>query len=254
MQIQFGKLGKVDYNPIDRAIDAYKTIVKNNIMSVKDYSKFAGLKSNEVNKRILEAELIIKFLEFANTNPDNYALAKQLDLDGPLQDMIPQYKKIKDSDNLDQLLNSLFAKIIQIRSSKEDFKDEFRQIVKNVVGTKNEEKFIEEMEDATDTIVEALDKEDVIRIMWIYLPHYKIIRMPYRLWQKFKRISTNHSEKAKNYKEQNKPVKLAEKAISSIEAIDKRIVIGLPKSEKAKLKSSFEKLKLKIDNLLSEEG
>ncbi|MFJ8265337.1 RNA polymerase subunit sigma-70 [Peribacillus asahii] len=254
LQIQFGKLGKVDYNPIDRAIDAYKTIVKNNIMSVAEYTKFAGLTSNEVNKRILEAELIIKFLEFANTNPDNYALAKQLDLDGPLQDMIPQYKKIKDSDNLDQLLNSLFAKIIQMRSSKEDFKAEFRQIVKNVVGTKNEEKFIEEMEDATDSIVEALDNEDVIKNNVDLFATLQNNQEAVKALAKVQTISTNHSEKAKNYKEQNKPVKLAEKAISSIEAIDKRIVSGLPKSEKAKLLSSFEKLKVKIDDLLSEEG
>lgn len=254
LQIQFGKLGKVDYNPIDRAIDAYKTIVKNNIMSVAEYTKFAGLTSNEVNKRILEAELIIKFLEFANTKPDNYALAKQLDLDGPLQDMIPQYKKIKHSDNLDQLLNSLFAKIIQMRSSKEDFKAEFRQIVKNIVGTKNEEKFIEDMEDATDTIVEALDKEDVIKNNVDLFTTLQNNQDAVQALAKVQTISTNHSEKAKNYKEQNKPVKLVEKAISSIEAIDKRIVTELPKSEKAKLKSSFEKLKLKINDLLSEEG
>lgn len=253
LQIQFGKLGKVDYNPIDRAIDAYKTIVKNNIMSVAEYTKFAGLTPNEVNKRILEAELIIKFLEFANTNPDNYALAKQLDLDGPLQDMIPQYKKIKDSDNLEQLLNSLFAKIIQMRSSKEDFKAEFRQIVKNVVGTKNEEKFIEEMEDATDTIVEALDKEDVIKNNVDLFSTLQSNQEAVQALAKVQTITSNHSEKAKNYKEQNKPVKLAEKALSSIEAIDKKIITGLPKSEMAKLQSSLEKLKSVIDDLLSEE-
>ncbi|AZB41516.1 RNA polymerase subunit sigma-70 [Bacillus sp. FJAT-42376] len=253
LQIQFGKLGKVDYNPIDRAIDAYKTIVKNNIMSVKEYTDYAGLTQNEVSKRILEAELIIKFLEFANTNPDNYALAKQLDLDGPLQDMIPQYKKIKDSDNLDQLLNSLFAKIIQMRSSKEDFKAEFRQIVKNVVGTKDEGKFIVDMEDATDTIVEALDKEDIIKNNVDLFATLQNNQEAVQALSEIQTISTNHSEKAKNYKEQNKPVKLAEKAISSIEAIDKRVVTGLPKNEKAKLMSVFEKLKLKIDDLLSEE-
>lgn len=253
LQIQFGKLGKVDYNPIDRAIDAYKTIVKNNIMSVAEYKDFAGLTPNEVNKRILEAELIIKFLEFANTNPDNYALAKQLDLDGPLQDMIPQYKKIKGSDNSEQLLNSLFAKIIQMRSSKEDFKGEFRQIVKNVVGTKNEEKFIEDMEDATDTIVEALDKEDVIKNNVDLFSTLQSDQEAVRALAKVQTITSNHSEKAKNYKEQNKPVKLAEKALSSIEAIDKKIITGLPKSEMAKLQSSLEKLKSKIDDLLSEE-
>ena len=254
LQIQFGKLGKVDYNPIDRAIDAYKTIVKNNIMSVAEYTEFAGLTTNEVNKRILEAELIIKFLEFTNTNPDNYALAKQLDLDGPLQDMIPQYKKIKKSENLDQLLNSLFAKIIQIRTTKEDFKSEFRQIVKNVVGTKNEEKFIKDMEEATDTIVEVLDEEEVIKNNVDLFTKLQKNQDAVDALAEVQKISTNHSEKAKNYKEQNKPLKLVEKAISSIEAIDESIIKGLPKSENDKLFSSLEELKIRISNLLSEEG
>ena len=253
LQIQFGKLDKVDYNPIDRAIDAYKTIVVSNIMSVAEYTDFAGLTVNETSKRILEAELIVKFLEFANTNPDNYALAKQLDLDGPLQEMIPQYKKIKDSDNLDQLLNSLFAKIVQMRASKEDFKLEFRQIVKSVIGTKNEEKFIEDMEDATDSIVEALDQKEVIKNNIDLFSTLNSNQETINAMAEVQSISTNHSEKAKNLKEQTMPVKLVEKAFNSIEAIDKKTVLGLPKLEMKKLENSLEKLKLQIDKLFSVE-
>lgn len=44
LQIQFGKVDKVNYNPIDRAVDAYKTIVDNNIMTVIEYAEYAGIK------------------------------------------------------------------------------------------------------------------------------------------------------------------------------------------------------------------
>lgn len=253
LQIQFGKLDKVDYNPIDRAIDAYKTVVVNNIMNVAEYKEFAGLTTSEVNNRILEAELIVKFLEFANTNSDNYALAKQLDLDGPLQDMVPQYKKWKGSDNLDQLLNSLFAKIIQMRSSKEDFKGEFRQIVKEVVGTKNEVKFIEDMEDSTDSIVEALDEKNIIKNNVDLFATLNGNQEVIQAMAEIQSISTSYSEKAKNYKAQNEPVKLVERAINNIDSIDKKIVNSLPKIEKDKLLSRLEKLKLEIEELLSGE-
>lgn len=253
LQIQFGRLGKVDYNPIDRAIDAYKTIVVNNIMSVNEYTEYADLKSNEVNKLILEAELIVKFLEFSNTKSDNYALAKQLDLDGPLQDMVPQYRKMKGSDNLDQLLNSLFAKIIQMRASKEDFKTEFREIVKNVVGTNNEDKFVEDMEDATDVIVEALDEKAIIRNNIDLFETLNSNKETVKAMAEVRSITTNHSEKAKNYKEQTKPINLAEKAFNSIEAIDKRIVSDLPTMEKEKLRVILEKLNNYTNALLSEE-
>ncbi|EJQ73453.1 hypothetical protein IG7_00756 [Bacillus cereus HuA2-4] len=254
LQIQFGKLDKVDYNPIDRAIDAYKTVSVNTIMTATEYSKFAGLKPNEVSKLLLEAELIVKFLEFSNTNPDNYALAKQLELDGPLQDMIPQYKKFKNTANADQLLNSLFAKIIQVRSTKEDYKQEFRQIVKTVVGTKNEEKFIEEMEESTDTIVEALDKKEPIKNNVELFSLLNHDQEAVQAIAKVQKISTKHSEKAKNRKEQNMPAKLADKAITTIESIDKRIIQELPKAEREKLNESLEELRKQIDVLLSMEG
>ncbi|MFY0135580.1 MULTISPECIES: RNA polymerase subunit sigma-70 [Bacillus cereus group] len=254
LQIQFGKLDKVDYNPIDRAIDAYKTVSVNTIMTATEYSKFAGLTSNEVNNLLLEAELIVKFLEFSNTNPDNYALAKQLELDGPLRDMLPQYKKFKNTANADQLLNSLFAKIIQVRSSNEDYKLEFRQIVKAVVGTKNEEKFIEEMEESTDIIVEALDNKEPIKnnVELFSLLHND--QDAVQAMAEVQKVSNKYSEKAKNRKNQNMPAKLANQAIAKIESIDKRIVQELPEAEKKKLNESLEELRKQIEMLLSLEG
>ncbi|MDA1782326.1 RNA polymerase subunit sigma-70 [Bacillus thuringiensis] len=254
LQIQFGRLDKVDYDPIDRAIDAHKTVSVNTIMTATEYAKFAGLKPNEVNNLLLEAELIVKFLEFSNTNPDNYALAKQLELDGPLRDLLPQYKKFKNTANTDQLLNSLFAKIIQVRSAKEDYKQEFRQIVKTVVGTKNEEKFIEEMEESTDTIVEALDNKEPIKNNVELFSRLHHDQEAVQAIAEVQKISNKHSEKSKNRQEQNMPAKLADKAITTIESIDKRIVQGLPKAERQKLNESLGELRKQIDVLLSMEG
>ncbi|PFZ58577.1 RNA polymerase subunit sigma-70 [Bacillus wiedmannii] len=254
LQIQFGRLDKVDYDPIDRAIDAHKTVSVNTIMTTTEYAKFAGLKPNEVSNLLLEAELIVKFLEFSNTNPDNYALAKQLELDGPLRDMLPQYKKFKNTANTDQLLNSLFAKIIQVRSAKEDYKQEFRQIVKTVVGTKNEEKFIEEMEESTDTIVEALDNKEPIKNNVELFSRLHHDQEAVQAIAEVQKITNKHSEKSKNRQEKNMPAKLADKAITTIESIDKRIVQELPKAERQKLNESLGELRKQIDVLLSMEG
>ncbi len=255
LQIQFGKLDKVDYDPIDRAIDAYKTIVVNNIMSASEYSKYANLKINEVNKRILEAELIVKFLDFINTTPDNYAIAKQLDLDGPLQDLIPQYKKMKnsDSDNLDQVLNTLFAKILQIRTSREDFKKEYRQIVKNVIGSKDEEKFIEVMEESTDTIIDIFDTDKKIKNNVDLFNYLSKCQEAKDAIGDIKSISKEHSEKAENVKQRNVPITLVKKAITSIETIERDIIHRLTEEDRVNLISKLKKLKDDIDNLLLEE-
>lgn len=253
LQIQFGKLDKVDYDPIDRAIDAYKTIAVNNIMSAQEYSKFANIKINEVNKRILEAELIVKFLEFINTSADNYAIAKQLELDGPLQDLVPQYKNMKKSANLDQTLNTLFAKIIQIRIMREDYKKEYRQIVKNVIGSRNEEKFIQDMEKSTDMIIDILDTPKKIKNnaeLFIQLNQYQEAKDAIA---NVKTITKDYSEKAENVKQRNVPISLVKRAITSIESIDRDIIHLLPKEDRINLIKEIKKLKYEIDSLLPEE-
>ena len=232
LQIQFGKLDKVGYDPINRAIDAYKTISLKQIMTAKEYSDDANIKISEVNKCILEAELIIKFLEFINASTDNYAIAKELELDGPLQDLIPQYKNIKNADNLDQILNTLFAKILQIRIMREDYKKEYRQIVKNVIGSRDEEKFIEEMEDSTDTIIDILDTDRKIKNNAELFAQLNSNKNSIDAIANIKSTTKDYSDKAENIKQRNNPISLIKKAISSIEAIDRNIIKQLSKEEK----------------------
>ncbi|MDF0480163.1 RNA polymerase subunit sigma-70 [Vagococcus sp. PNs007] len=253
LQIQFGKLDKVDYNPIDRAMDAFKTVKKNNIMSAKEYAEYAGIKAVDVNKRILEAELIVEFLNFVNVDEDNFSLAKELDLDGPIQEMLPLYRKNKNSENLPQILNTLFSKIIQMRSSNEDFKSEFRQVVKDVIGTDTEQKFIEEMEEATDTIVDVLDRPKPIKNNVELFTILDGDKSTVQALSEVKVISSKYSEKAKNLKEKNIPLTLIEKAHSNIEAINKQHLINLEKKEMDRLKSRLLSLKDYIDEILLEE-
>ncbi|MBC9825345.1 MULTISPECIES: RNA polymerase subunit sigma-70 [Carnobacterium] len=250
LKIQFGKLGKVDYNAIDRAVDAYKTIVINNVMTAKEYAGYANLTPNEVHKRITEAEIIVKFLEFTNANPDNYALAKDLDLDGPIQNIIPQYKKFKDNANSEQLLNSLFAKILQIRATKENYKDDFRTIVQNVVNSKNENTFISEMEDATDSIIDVLDtKEKTTSVIGLFDTLKNNIETADALAD-VKKVFANHSEKTKNLKERTEPINLVNKAINNIDSIDINIFKYLSKPEKEKLFSNLKILQEEITHIL----
>ncbi|MBP3917095.1 hypothetical protein [Clostridium sp.] len=253
LQIQFGKLDKVGYDPINRAIDAYKTISLKGIMTAKEYSEDANIKISEVNKCILEAELIIKFLEFINASTDNYAIAKELELDGPLQDLIPQYKNMKNSDNLDRILNTLFAKILQIRIEGEDYKKEYRQIVKNVVGSRDEEKFIEEMEDSTDMIIDILDTPRKIKNNAELFAQLNSNKESKNAIANVKSTTKYYADKAENIKQRNHPISLVKKAINSIESIDRNIIQQLSKKEKEELIKEIKKLKYEINNFLIEE-
>lgn len=251
LQIQFGKLDKVDYDPIDRAIDAYKTIIVKKIMNAKDYSEYAGISLAIVNKRVLEAELIVKFLEFVNSHLDNYSLAKQLDLDGPLQDIVPQYKKIKGTERCDQILNSLFVKILQIRVSQEDFKGEFRYITQKVIGSNSEKAFINETEDLIDNILDSLDNEKTHdnKDLFSKLNNTKNIET----LNEFKNISKQHVEVFKNTEDKIQPIINLNKAIGIIELIKVESVNKLSENERYDFNSKLKKLEKVIGELFIKE-
>ncbi|TDM07715.1 RNA polymerase subunit sigma-70 [Macrococcus lamae] len=253
LQIQFGRVEKVDYDPVDRAIDAYKTIVKEKIMTVKDYATFANLKTNEVNKRILEAELILKFLKFSNAESDNYSLAKQFDLDGPMQDIIPQYKKIKGQENEELILNALFSKLIQLKMSREDFKGEFRQIVKEVIGSKKEEEFLEEMEEHTDIIQDKLSEKEVIKNKLELVNAFVEEEELADAINNIKKVSNVVVESVKNEKDFNKPVLLARKALNNLNSMDQSTINEISGKEGEEFYKILQEIITFIENINNKE-
>lgn len=252
LKIQFGKLSKVDYDPIDRSIDAYKTIVLNNIMTAKEYADDAGIKKNEVDKLVVEAELIVKFLDFIHAAPDNYAIAKQMDLDGPLRDFLPQYKKIKKSDNLDQILNTIFASLIQTRLKKQNFKDDFRTVAKEVIGKASANEFIAEMEEATDTLQDVFSEQEVTDNHQLY----KVVNDHSEAKDAIadiQKTTTSYSEKVRNAKRRSEPINLVEKAINSLDAIDQQTLDELADTDAQKLNERLRELQEMVAELLTEE-
>lgn len=231
LQVQFGTLGRVDYDPIDRAIDAYQTINVQVLMTATQYANFANIKKADVKKRIDEAELIIKFLEWVGADKTNYSLVKEMKLDGPLQDMLGQYNKsIKGSKDENEILGALFLKLVQLRSNmgdNDDFKKEFRPIVKEVIGGKKQNEFLKEMENSQEIIDDALmdrtdQNEEVIPVMNIDDLYTRIQNKPEAVEAlvEVQNISTDITEKAITDSQKREPIKLVKTALTKVDAID----------------------------------
>ena len=137
---------------------------------------------------------------------------------------------------------------------KEDYKGDFRTIVKNVVNSSNENKFISEMEDATDAIIDALDTKEAIKSNVDLFTTLKNNKETADALADVQKVFTNHSEKTKNLKERTEPIKLVGKAINNIESIDINIFKFLSKTEKERLFSDLKMLQEEINQLLLEEG
>lgn len=224
LTIQFGQLGKLDYNPIDRAIDAYKAISINKLMTAKQYADAANMKISEVDTKIYEAELIVKFLEFINASPENYSLAKDLELDGPLQNLVPKYKKnIRGAKNESEILGALFTKIVEIRSkqgTEADFKAVFRPLLKNVIGTRSEDAFVAEMEESVETMEDFFDEEETINSTSDLLNRISENTDVIQALSETSMITRKHTQMAENATDKDKPLKLIEDAKNKLNSID----------------------------------
>lgn len=139
--------------------------------------------------------------------------------------------KFKGKPKEKQLLNSFFSKIIQLRVVKEDFKGDYRKVVKSVIGTKKENKFIEEMEDVTDEIVDFLDTQKNIKnnVDLMKALHNDDLK---EALTSVKSITSDFSETARNDEDRKLPLNLIDKAIKNLGAIDLRVIKNLSPNEK----------------------
>lgn len=102
LAIQFGQEGKVDYNPIDRLAGVYNDILKKRLLTPEEYAKYANMQVREVRDLVSRARLMADFLNFCN-RPDDYHLARELEINGALQEMPRLMKKCADSDEAEEL-------------------------------------------------------------------------------------------------------------------------------------------------------
>lgn len=80
LAIQMGTEEKLQYDPVDLAVDIYKTVITDELMSAKDYAVESNISVKDVESRIATVGLIHDFLLFINSDSENYHIIKDLKL------------------------------------------------------------------------------------------------------------------------------------------------------------------------------
>lgn len=111
LELQHGQDDKVDYNPIDRLVGIYNDIIKNKMFTAKEYGDTIGISQTEVNKRVELAKLMVEFLEYINA-PEQFYIARELDLDGPLNEIVLIQRRIKDEEKWLKAKSILFDNML----------------------------------------------------------------------------------------------------------------------------------------------
>lgn len=161
LDLQLGREERVNYDPIDRIFDVYNTIKVQKLMTPEEYKKASGAGNTKgINRDLRLAELIIKFLNIISPgqNPiDNFYLARELKLDGPIEEIESTLNKLKqDKETITtNVLTTLAVQIAVPDQSDGDTTRKIRSIKKNILNNPDiKQHYIEATDDHVDDIID----------------------------------------------------------------------------------------------------
>lgn len=168
LDLQLGREERVSYDPIDRIFDVYNTIEVQKLMTPEEYKKASGAGNTKgINKDLRLAKLIIKFLSIVapNENPiDKFYLAKELKLDGPLEDIERTINNLKkDKETITQnVLTILAVQIAKSEVGDRDITRKIRDVKYNILDNPEmKERFIDATDEHVDNIIDFFDSNPI---------------------------------------------------------------------------------------------
>lgn len=226
LELQIGTDEKVDYSPIDWLVKVYQDIVKDRYYTEQEFSRLTKYKPSDVKKMITKAELMEDFLEFFD-RPEQFFIAKRLELDGPLTELVKVRRKCNDRE-WDE--NKVVFYVYLWDAKKGDKTREVRRMI-SLVGTP---KFAELINTASERADEILHGEPLSH----YLDKTENKMSPTSLnavlnnerpiledtSNTFQSVLDNalHDKSAADAR--NKPITACEAALKNLNEIDKDIV------------------------------
>lgn len=161
LDLQLGREERVSYDPIDRIFDIYNTIKVEKLMNEDEYKKASGAKNTRgINRDIRLAELIIKFIEIVSPggNPiDKFYLARDLKLDGPIEEIESTINKLK-SDNVEATKDAVLTYLIasKVVDKQNDSTRIMRELKNNILKDNDRlQYFLDSADNKVDVIIDT---------------------------------------------------------------------------------------------------
>ncbi|MFR7872053.1 ParB N-terminal domain-containing protein [Peptoniphilus sp. HMSC062D09] len=167
LDLQLGREERVNYDPIDRIFDVYNTIEVEKLMTVEEYKKASGAKNTRgINRDIRLAELIIKFIEIVSPggNPiDKFYLARDLKLDGPIEEIEGEINKLK-SDRKEEIKDAVLVYLIASKTieKQKDSTRIMRDLKNNIIKDNDRlQYFLSSADDKIDIIMDTFEDNPI---------------------------------------------------------------------------------------------
>ncbi|MEY2195718.1 hypothetical protein AB7942_23725 [Neobacillus sp. BF23-41] len=236
LNLQHAEERPVDYDPIDNLVEVFSVIVQDKLFTVEDYAFNTNKRKSEVEKMVKKATLMVEFLKFINAE-GKYYVARDLNLDGPLQEIMSILNKEDASDEAEYLRirNALFAALaIPHRGDTTRY---IRDIGKNILRAGNREEFLEEYEEIVEDVYETFHEEEnvtkeVIRQVNAELPSKK----------KSESLIEDKIAETIISNIQGQPVESLKRAITALDSIDTDQISRIDAASKQEFKSLMDNI------------
>lgn len=167
LDLQLGREERVSYDPIDRIFDVYNTIEVEELMTVEEYKKASGAGNTKgINRDIRLANLILKFIGIVSPggNPiDKFYLARDLKLDGPIEEIEGTINKLKSSDK--EAITDAVLVHLAVSKAGEDSKDTtriMRDLKRNVINNPDIlEYYLDAVDEKVDIVMDAFEENPI---------------------------------------------------------------------------------------------
>ena len=163
LAIQMGTEEKLQYDPVDLAVDVYQTVVKDELMSRKDYSLEANMSVKDVENRISTVELIHDFLTFINASTDAYYIIKDAKLYNPLYELAKKFITSfpTKGPKYEQTKETAFTLLGKMVLTGGDTVREIREYIKNVVTSPINDDYNDAIEDTIEDFRNKLESKKI---------------------------------------------------------------------------------------------
>ncbi|GAB6256921.1 ParB/RepB/Spo0J family partition protein [Peribacillus sp. N1] len=235
LNLQHAEEKPVDYNPIDNLVDVYRDIIEEETFTEAEYANNTSRTKNEVTKLIEKSKLMVEFLEFMNAK-GKYYIARELNLDGPLQEIMLILNKVTEGAEADSIKDTLFANLLT--SKQGDLTRHIRDIGNHIIKTDNVARFIEDHEEIVEVIYEKLREDKQSSVVSIK----EAIQEEKAVVKQSQDLVEDYIEKNKLINARNKPVELLTRAFTTLDSIDSVAVSKMSDENKQEFKKLLDKV------------
>lgn len=163
LAIQMGTEEKLQYDPVDLSVDIYQTIIRDELMSSKDYSIEANMSEKDIENRIKTVELMHDFLSFINSSQDAYYIIKDVKLYNPLYELVKKLSTYfpNKGPRYEQTKETAFTLLGKMVLTGGDTVREVRDYLKHIVNSPANDDYNKAIESTVESFRDKLDNTPI---------------------------------------------------------------------------------------------